>query len=148
MKSRTEVIIVKNKKCKIRLPDGLYIIRKLTPLECERLQTMPDNYTAAVSNTRRYRALGNGWTAEVIIHLLKTGLATVSRNEKLIVLSMYDGIATGRYCLDKLGFNNITYYAYEIDKYAIKIAQSNYPDIIEMGNAFDVRNDEWHLDIN
>ena len=37
------VIIVKNKKCKIRLPDGLYIIRKLTPLECERLQTMPDN---------------------------------------------------------------------------------------------------------
>ena len=142
------VIIVKNKKCKIRLPDGLYIIRKLTPLECERLQTMPDNYTAAVSNTRRYRALGNGWTAEVIIHLLKTGLATVSRNEKLIVLSMYDGIATGRYCLDKLGFNNITYYAYEIDKYAIKIAQSNYPDIIEMGNAFDVRNDEWHLDIN
>lgn len=40
------------------------------------------------------------------------------------------------------------YCGKEIDKYAIKIAQSNYPDIIEMGNAFDVRNDEWHLDIN
>lgn len=144
---KDHTIIVKNKKCKIKLPDGLYIIRKLTPLECERLQTMPDNYTATVSNTRRYRALGNGWTAEVIIHLLNEGLKNVKRSEKLIVLSMYDGIATGRYCLEKLGFKNIDYYAYEIDKYAIKIAQSNYPDIIEMGNAFDVRKNDWKLNI-
>lgn len=144
---KDHTIIVKNKKCKIKLPDGLYIIRKLTPLECERLQTMPDNYTATVSNTRRFRALGNGWTAEVIIHLLNEGLKNVKRSEKLIVLSMYDGIATGRYCLEKLGFKNIDYYAYEIDKYAIKIAQSNYPDIIEMGNAFDVRKNDWKLNI-
>lgn len=43
--------------------------RKLTPLECERLQTVPDNYTAHVSNTQRYRMLGNGWTVDVIAHI-------------------------------------------------------------------------------
>ena len=45
--------------------------RKLTPLECERLQTVPDNYTNHVSNTRRYAMLGNGWTIDVIAHILK-----------------------------------------------------------------------------
>ena len=45
--------------------------RKLTPLECERLQTVPDNYTNHVSNTQRYKMLGNGWTIEVIAHILE-----------------------------------------------------------------------------
>ena len=45
--------------------------RKLTPLECERLQTVPEGYTAHVSNTQRYRMLGNGWTVEVIKHIMK-----------------------------------------------------------------------------
>ena len=45
--------------------------RKLTPLECERLQTVPDDYTNSVSNTQRYKMLGNGWTIEVITHILK-----------------------------------------------------------------------------
>lgn len=45
--------------------------RKLTPVECERLQTVPDNYTNYVSNTQRYKMLGNGWTIEVITHILK-----------------------------------------------------------------------------
>ena len=45
--------------------------RKLTPLECERLQTVPDNYTNHVSNTQRYRMLGNGWTIEVIKHIFQ-----------------------------------------------------------------------------
>jgi len=45
-------------------------IRKLTPVECERLQTVPDNYTEGVSNTQRYKMLGNGWTVEVIKHIL------------------------------------------------------------------------------
>ena len=44
--------------------------RKLTPLECERLQTVKDNYTDGVSNTQRYKMLGNGWTVEVICHIL------------------------------------------------------------------------------
>jgi site-specific DNA-cytosine methylase len=46
--------------------------RKLTPLECERLQTVPDNYTEGVSNTQRYKMLGNGWTVDVIAHILKS----------------------------------------------------------------------------
>jgi len=45
--------------------------RKLTPLECERLQTVPDGYTEGVSNTQRYKMLGNGWTVDVIAHILK-----------------------------------------------------------------------------
>lgn len=45
--------------------------RKLTPVECERLQTMPDNYTEGVSNTQRYKMLGNGWTIDVISHILR-----------------------------------------------------------------------------
>ena len=45
------------------------LYRKLTPLECERLQTVPDNYTNHVSNTQRYKMLGNGWTVNVICHI-------------------------------------------------------------------------------
>lgn len=44
-------------------------LRKLTPLECERLQTLPDNYTSIVSDTQRYRMIGNGWTVDVIAHI-------------------------------------------------------------------------------
>jgi DNA-cytosine methyltransferase len=44
--------------------------RKLTPKECERLQTVPDNYTDCVSDTQRYKMLGNGWTVDVIAHIL------------------------------------------------------------------------------
>ena len=45
--------------------------RKLTPLECERLQTVPDNWTECLSNTQRYKSLGNGWTIDVIVHILE-----------------------------------------------------------------------------
>lgn len=48
-----------------------YTWRKLTPLECERLQTVPDGYTEGVSNTQRYRMLGNGWTVDVIAHIFE-----------------------------------------------------------------------------
>lgn len=129
----------------IKLNDGLYIIRKLSVAECCRLQTLPENYCRAVSATQAYKGLGNGWTAEVIIHILQHALNTVSKTEKIVVLSMYDGIGTGRYCLDKMGFANVEYYAYEIDKHAITIAQSNYPDIIQCGDAFNLRSDNWTL---
>lgn len=138
-------IEIKGKKYPIKLPDGYYVIRKLTPTECERLQTLPDGYTSAVSATQRYRGLGNGWTAEVIIHILAGALKDVPRDEEIVVLSMYDGIGTGRYCLDKMGFTNVTYYAYEIDKPAMTVALSNYPNIIQLGDAFDLRRDDWEL---
>ena len=140
-------ITIKGKRYPIKLRDGYYLIRTLTPTECERLQTMPDGYTASVSNSQRYKALGNGWTAEVIIHILNHALKDVPKDEELVVLSMYDGIATGRYCLDKMGFTNVKYYAYEIDPYAIKIAMSNYPDIVQCGDAFRVREDQWKIPI-
>lgn len=52
------------------LEEPQFRIRRLTPIECERLQTVPDNYTAVVSNTQRYRMLGNGWTIDIIAHIL------------------------------------------------------------------------------
>ena len=55
---------------KIDLPDGDYVIRKLTPIEAERLQTLPDDYTAGISKTQRYKCIGNGWTVDVIAHIL------------------------------------------------------------------------------
>jgi len=52
---------------------GLFVnsrIRRLTPIECERLQTVKDNYTNHVSDSQRYKMLGNGWTVDVIRHIL------------------------------------------------------------------------------
>lgn len=138
-------ILIKDKQYPIKLADGYYIIRKLTVTECARLQTMPDDYCKAVSDSQGYKGLGNGWTAEVIIHILNYALKDVPKDEEIVVLSMYDGIGTGRYCLDKMGFTNVKYYAYEIDKYAMAIAKDNYPDIIECGDAFQVRNEDWNL---
>lgn len=137
------LITIKGKQYPIKLVDGYYIIRKLTVRECARLQTMPDDYCKAVSDSQAYKALGNGWTAEVIIHLLNHALKDVPRDEEIVVLSMYDGIATGRHCLHEMGFTNVTYHAYEIDKYPIMVAMDNYPDIIQHGDAFAVREDDW-----
>ena len=138
-------ITIKGVQYPIALADGEYIIRKLTPIECERLQTLPDGYTAAVSNAQRYKGLGNGWTADVIIHILWGALRNIPRNEEILVLSMYDGIGTGRYCLEKMGFTNVKYFAYEIDKYAMTVANSNFSDIIQCGDAFDLRRNNWKI---
>jgi len=53
-----------------RIPADEFFFRYITPVECERLQTVPDNYTEGVSNTQRYKMLGNGWTVDVIAHIL------------------------------------------------------------------------------
>lgn len=138
-------IEIKGKKHPIRLKDGKYIIRKLSVTECERLQTMPDGYVKALPASKAYKALGNGWTAEVVIHILGWGLRNVPRDTKIKALSMYDGIATGRYVLDRLGFKDVEYHAYEIDKDPIKVALDNYPDIMEHGDAFQVRKEDWKI---
>lgn len=67
---KTGQITIKGKQYPIKLPDGYYTIRKLTPLEGERLQTLPDDYTKGISNTQRYKCIGNGWTVDVIAHIL------------------------------------------------------------------------------
>jgi DNA-cytosine methyltransferase len=58
-------------KCYIEIKAITGEDRLFSPLECERLQTVPDNYTSVVSNTQRYKCLGNGWTVDVIAHIFK-----------------------------------------------------------------------------
>jgi len=134
-------ITIKGQQYPIKLMDGYYIIRKLTVRECMRLQTVPEDYVFPVSDTQAYKMLGNGWTVDVIAHILSycPGITT----EPLEVLSMYDGMSCGHLALDKLGATVLRYYATEIDKYAIKTTQSNFPDTIQLGDAFQVREDEW-----
>lgn len=71
-------ITIKEKKYPIKLSDGFYIIRKLTVAECKRLQTVPEDYEFPVSDSRAYMMLGNGWTCDVITHLINATRKTVS----------------------------------------------------------------------
>lgn len=137
-------ITIKGKTYPIKLADGFYIIRKLTVRECMRLQTVPEEYVFPVSATQAYKMLGNGWTVDVIAHIMShfTGLT----KEPVEVLSMYDGMSCGHIALDKLGAEITAYYATEIDKYAIQTTQQNYPDTVQLGDAFQVRNDDWRLE--
>lgn len=64
-------ITIKGKQYPIKLRDGYYIIRKLTVRECMRLQTVPEWYEFPVSDSQSYKMLGNGWTVDVIAHILK-----------------------------------------------------------------------------
>ena len=128
---------------------GLYLVgdtvKSLSRSGAEKIQTMPVGYTRAVSSDKAITALGNGWTKEIIIHILNGALEDVPKDEEIIVLSMYDGIGTGRNCLDDMGFTNVKYFAYEIDTYAKQISMSNYPDIIQKGNAFNLRHPDWTI---
>lgn len=136
-------ITIKEKTYPIKLADGFYIIRKLTVTECKRLQTVPDTYAFPVSDTQAYKMLGNGWTVDVIAHIMShfTGLT----EEPVEVLSMYDGMSCGHIALDKLGVDVTAYYATEIDKYAIQTTQHNYPETVQLGDAFQVREEDWTL---
>ncbi len=136
-------ITIKGKQYPTKLADGFYIIRKLTVTECKRLQTVPEEYIFPVSDTQAYKMPGNGWTVDVIAHILH--YAPGIKTEPLEVLSMYDGMSCGHLALDKLGAHIVRYYATEIDKYAIKTTQHNFPDTIQLGDAFQVRNDGWSL---
>lgn len=136
-------ITIKGKTYPIKLADGFYIMRKLTVTECKRLQTVPDTYAFPVSDTQAYKMLGNGWTVDVIAHIMShfTGLT----EEPVEVLSMYDGMSCGHIALDKLGAEITAYYATEIDKYAIQTTQHNFPDTVQLGDAFQVREEDWTL---
>lgn len=136
-------ITIKEKTYPIKLADGFYIIRKLTVTECKRLQTVPDTYAFPVSDTQAYKMLGNGWTVDVIAHIMShfTGLT----EDPVEVLSMYDGMSCGHIALDKLGADVSAYYTTEIDKYAIATTQHNYPETIQLGDAFQVRAPDWEL---
>ena len=68
------LITIKDKQYPIKLKDGYYIIRKLTVSECKRLQTVPEEYAFPVSVSQVYKMLGNGWTVDVIAHLIAATL--------------------------------------------------------------------------
>lgn len=121
------------------LEDGYYMIRKLTVTEAKRLQTVPDEYKMPCSTSQNFRMLGNGWTVDVIAHILS--FIPNIKTEDVIVLSMYDGMSCGHIALDKIGANVVQYYATEIDKYCIETTQVNYPNTIQLGNAMYVRNE-------
>lgn len=138
---RNGKIAIKGKEYPIKLADGFYTIRKLTVTECKRLQTVPDTYAFPVSDTQAYKMLGNGWTVDVIAHIMRhfDGMT----EEPVEVLSMYDGMSCGHIALDKLGVDITAYYATEIDKYAVQTTQHNFPETVQLGDAFQVRDEEW-----
>lgn len=84
---------------------------------------------------------GNGWTVDVIAHIMGhfEGLTA----EPVEVLSMYDGMSCGHIALGKLGAEIASYHATEIDKFAIQTTQANFPDVVQLGDAFQVREDGW-----
>lgn len=138
---RGGMITVKGQEYPIKLRDGCYIIRKLTVRECMRLQTVPETYAFTVSPSQAYKMLGNGWTVDVIAHIMGhfEGLTA----EPVEVLSMYDGMSCGHIALGKLGAEIASYHATEIDKFAIQTTQANFPDVVQLGDAFQVREDGW-----
>ena len=87
-------ITIKGKQYPIKLADGYYIIRKLTVRECMRLQTVPEWYEFPVSDSQAYKMLGNGWTVEVIVHLLKGAIATIDEDadDPFVVLEEVEAI--------------------------------------------------------
>lgn len=115
------------------------------------LQARPNGGGAAGAATGLYavpvipdgKMLGNGWTVDVIAHIMShfTGLT----EEAVEVLSMYDGMSCGHIALDKLGAEITAYYATEIDKYAVQTTQHNFPDTVQLGDAFQVRAEDWRL---
>lgn len=85
-------ITIKGKQYPIKLADGYYIIRKLTVSECKRLQTVPEWYEFPVSDTQAYKMLGNGWTVEVIAHLIHATQADVLEEEGQLDLFKIMGV--------------------------------------------------------
>lgn len=81
-------ITIKGKQYQIKLPDGFYIIRKLTVTECKRLQTVPEWYEFPVSDTQACKMLGNGWTVEVIVHLVNAMQSGELGEEQLDLFKM------------------------------------------------------------
>lgn len=87
-KVKNNYITIKEKQYPIKLSDGYYIIRKLSVNECKRLQTVPEWYEFPVSDAQAYVMLGNGWTIDVITHLINATL--VAESTKHLVNNDFD----------------------------------------------------------
>lgn len=114
----------------------LAFIRRLTPTECDRLQTVPDWYDwGGISDTQHLKMIGNGWTVDAIKHCWSflPGFGRPIR-----VWSLFDGMACGRIVLSELNIPIECYVSSEIDKHAIKAEKQNFPDIIQVGSVTDI----------
>jgi DNA (cytosine-5)-methyltransferase 3A len=112
------------------------VLRRLTPNECEILQTVPLNYTDCLSDTQRYKTLGDGWTVDVIAHIFER--LKEPKKRKLTVLSLFDGMSCGQIALNKSGIEFDKYLSSEIDKDGIKVTMKNYPDTIQVGDVLEL----------
>jgi len=86
LKSKSPTILARADTTKIYIDNR---IRKLTPLECERLQNIPDNYTASCSDTQRYKMIGNGFNVNTIVHILKGLKINQFQNSNIIKKTSY-----------------------------------------------------------
>lgn len=135
---------IKCERYRVRLEDGVYILRGLSLAEYRRLQTIPSWVKMPCSESQSRKMLGNGWTIEVIKHLL-SHIPEIKNKEdvEFEVLSMYDGMSCLQIALKELGCKVSRYVSYEIDKYAIQTTQENFPNTEQRGDAFAVRKDDW-----
>lgn len=126
---------------------GLYLfdgkVYSLNASGAEKLQTVPTGYTDCVPKDVAISLIGNGWTVDVIKHQLS--YIPNILNDDIEVLSMYDGISCGQIALSEMGCNIKRYYSTEIDENAIKVTQHNFPNTIQLGDAFQVRDDGWMI---
>lgn len=114
----------------------LAFIRRLTPTECDRLQTVPDWYDwGGISETQHLKMIGNGWTVDAIKHCWSF-LPDFGR--PIRVWSLFDGMACCRIVLSELNIPIECYVSSEIDKHAIKAEKQNFPDIIQVGSVTDI----------
>ena len=111
--------------------EGKPVWAKTEPHHWEMLQTVPVGYTGALSASKRHKVLGNGFTIDVISHILGSAMF----NEPINVLSLFDGISAAQIALERAGIPVKNYYASEIDKYAITVAQENYPNTQQIGDV-------------
>lgn len=121
----------------VKIIDDRYVLKRLSVGECKRLQTIPEWFSFPVSDAQSYKMLGNGWTVDVISHIM-SHFDGVS-DSTVDVLAMYDGMSCGQIALRNLGVKVRRYFAVEIDKHAIFTTQANFPDTIQLGDAFAVR---------
>ena len=66
------------------------------------------------------------------------------KTRALKVLSLFDGVSCARVALDRIGYKDVTYYASEIDRYAIQIAQKNWPQTSQLGSVTEIKREMWH----
>lgn len=118
-----------NGKSKILLEDGR--IRHTTICEKEMLQTLPIGYTNTITENQASEAIGNGWTVDVIAHIL----SFIPETHLQTVVSLFDGISCGQVALERARKAYNQYYASEIDKYAIRVTQKNYPHTMQLGDV-------------